>query len=63
MSSHAAVCAGEMVQMVEKSCSRMKENIRNLLEITFPTAFRAQEKRKELDLAKADVIKRSNNKV
>lgn len=63
MSSHGAVCAGEMVQMVEKSCSSMKENLRNLLESTFPTAFRAQEKRKELDLPKADIIKCNNNKV
>lgn len=52
LSSHSAVCAGEMVQIVEKSCSRMKENVKILLESTFPTAFRAQEKRKELDLAK-----------
>lgn len=63
LSSHGAVCAGEMVQIVEKSCSRMKENVRNLLKSTFPTAFRAQEKRKELDLAKADIIKCINNKV
>ena len=63
LSSHGAVCAAEMVQTVEKSCSRMKENVRNLLESMFPTAFRAQEKRKELDLAKADIIKCNNNKV
>lgn len=62
LSSHGAVCAGEMVQIVEKSCSGMKENVRILLESTFPTAFRTQEKRKELDLAKADIF-RCNNKL
>lgn len=48
LSSHGALWVGEMVQMAEKSCSRTKENIRNLLERTIPTAFRAREKRKEL---------------
>jgi len=60
---HTVLYVLEMVQMVEKSCSRMKENVRNLLESTFPTAFRAQGKRKELDFTKADIIKCNNNKV
>lgn len=56
LSSHGAVCAGEMAQRVERSCSRMKENARNLPESTFATAPGPQEKRKELGLAKADTI-------
>lgn len=56
LSSHGALCAREMVQMAEKSCSRTKENVRNLLESTFPTAFRAQEKRKELAWKKLTLL-------
>lgn len=62
-SSRSAVCAGEMVQMVEKPCSRVEEHVRNLHDSTFPKAFRAQEKRKELALAIDDIIKCNNNKV
>lgn len=56
MSSHSAVCAREMAQRAEKSCSRMKENVRNLPESTFVTAPGPQEKRKELILAKTNII-------
>lgn len=46
MSSHSAVCAGEVAQRVKKSCSRMKENFRDLPESTFAAASGPQEKRK-----------------
>lgn len=55
MSSQGADC-GEMAQRLGKPCQRMKENIRDLPESTFATASGLPEKRKELGLAKADII-------